>query len=466
MKKLFHSFRNSVGQLLFFALFGIAGAQMRGVEENPVLGPQSKMAKGELQVLVAAVRFPDVEPRFPLERIRRKAVEELDQYLREQSYGLAWLKADFRGWLRLPDPISEYKVSPYNYKVDRTRVRKLIEDTMTALEEEINFSQYQHMLIIPGAFTMPGKGYGMICYSANPGVLTGVKRYPHYVTLRSRIGKEFQGGVFVGTENAHLGMFAHDFFHALGGIYGNKRMVPCLYDFDRQSDPSRLPSPEHHAIYMGPWDIMSAHFVKRDQPPPGISSFTKIRLGWISAQQAVLVKPGDTAHAFLYPLSQKGDVLTVKIPLTGSQYYLVENRQPLGFDRTLPDSGLLILKVNPEAVEGSGTVQIMNANPKANHFSQATFKLGLENRNLFLDKRNNLAILPLWSGGDKQGVLVTTGERSEEALNAALMVQRLLWRYPEPPGREEKQLIDNCIALFKRYDFKTCAQIAQKGLKE
>jgi M6 family metalloprotease-like protein len=175
---------------------------------------------------MAAVRFPDVEPSFPLERIRKKAIGELNQYLQEQSYGLTWLKADFRGWVTLPDPISEYRVSPYNFKVDRNRIRKLVEDTMTALEKEVDFSQYQHILIIPGARTMPGEGYGMICYCANPGMLTGVKGNIGYATLKSKGGKEFRNGVFVGAENAHLGMFAHDFFHALGGIYEKKRLAP------------------------------------------------------------------------------------------------------------------------------------------------------------------------------------------------------------------------------------------------
>ena len=190
------------------------------------LGPQSDQAKGELRVLAVAVRFPDASPSFDLNNIRRRAVDNLDQYVREQSYGQAWLKADFRGWVDLPDPLSQYKVSPHNFKVDRTRVRKLIEDTLTGLGSDVDFSRYKHMLIIPGVRTMPGEGYGMLCYCANPGMLTGVKGKLAYATVRSRNGKEFSGGIFVGAENAHLGMFAHDFFHALGGIEGGKRRVP------------------------------------------------------------------------------------------------------------------------------------------------------------------------------------------------------------------------------------------------
>ena len=219
---------------------------------------------------------------------------------------------------------------------------------------------------------------------------------------------------------------------------------------------------------MGPWDIMSEHFVKRDEPPPGLSSFTKIRLGWISSEQVLLAKPGETTCAFLSPLSQKGNTFVVKIPLKGESYYLVENRQPNGFDRTLPDSGILILKVDPSAAEGYGTVRVMDADRSSPHFSHATLRLDRENRTIFMDKASNVAIMPLWSEGGNQGVLITSPQKSTEALKTALLIQKLLQRYPESrgPGQgEEGRLLQDCIASFKNFDFKKCDQIAQKMLK-
>ena len=212
--------------ILFLSLAGLQGSLAKGSQKENILGPQSKHARGEQHVLILAVRFPDVEPRFPIKRIRKKVVRGLNKYVKEQSYSLTWVKADFRGWITLPDPIRKYKVSPYNFKVDRTRVKKLIEDSMSAVEKEVIFSQYQHITIVPGAFTTPGKGYGMICYCANPGMLSGVRKNIRYVPMKSKGGQTFRGGVCVAAENAHLGMFAHDFFHALGGIYKNKRLIP------------------------------------------------------------------------------------------------------------------------------------------------------------------------------------------------------------------------------------------------
>lgn len=216
---------------------------------------------------------------------------------------------------------------------------------------------------------------------------------------------------------------------------------------------------------------MSQHFIERTRPPQGISSFTKIRLGWISADQVLLANPGSTQCAFLSPLSKKGKNLAVKIPLRQSRsggrshFYLVENRQPLGYDQILPDRGLLILKVNLDSAEGSGTVKVMDADPHSPYFSHATYKLGGNNRNAFIDKESNVAIIPLWSEKGNQGVLVTTPEKSSEALKAALMIRKLFQHFPEPRDEKEGKLIDECVTSFKRSDFRTCYHMARKALK-
>lgn len=214
---------------MVLALFSLVGntPTAKG-EAGDILGPQSTQARGEKRVLVVAVKFPDVQPGKSLDEIKRRAVASLNAYLTDQSYGQISLKADFRGWVMLPDALSDYKVSPYNFKVDRKRVRKLVEDVMSSVEGEVDFSHYDQMMIVPGVHTMPGQGYGMICYCANPGMLSGVsKRYvAKYETLRTKGGKEFRGGVIVTAENAHLGMFAHDYIHTLGGIQGGKRLAP------------------------------------------------------------------------------------------------------------------------------------------------------------------------------------------------------------------------------------------------
>jgi len=77
----------------------------------------------------------------------------------------------------------------------------------------------------------------------------------------------------------------------------------------------------------------------------------------------------------LEPLAKGGTPLVVKIPLKGNTYLLVENRQPIGYDRVMPDSGILVLKINPDAIEGAGTVRIMDADPATPVVFKWTYKL-------------------------------------------------------------------------------------------
>jgi len=205
---------------------------------------------------------------------------------------------------------------------------------------------------------------------------------------------------------------------------------------------------------MGAWDIMSQHFVEKGKPPQGLSSFTKIRLGWIKKQQVQFVKPGETSFALLSPLSKGGDHLVVKILADKWRHYLIENRQPIGFDRVLPDSGMLILEVHPDAEDGTGGVKVKSAISSPS-FDQATYKLEVSNRNVFVDKQNNISIIPLWKEKENLGVLVTTPDRSKAAINAALAIQKLI-----DQNGENKNVISESIAAFKNKDFEKSYDIA------
>jgi hypothetical protein len=169
---------------------------------------------------------------------------------------------------------------------------------------------------------------------------------------------------------------------------------------------------EECTTYMGAWDVMSAHYVDRNGPPPGLSSFTKIRLGWISPEQVVRVRPGETREIALSPLAENGKFLAVRIPLSGGRYYLVENRQPIRYDSALPDSGILVVMVDPNALEGTGTARIMDADPSSSHFQHATYRHDRSGRKKFIDKENGVAVIALGAAGKKRTVVVTTQEKA------------------------------------------------------
>ena len=78
-----------------------------GYSEENDLGLQSTQAIGEKRVLIVVVRFPDAAPTVPIEMVKRKAVSGLNTYVVEQSYGLASINVDFRGYITLPSSLSQ-----------------------------------------------------------------------------------------------------------------------------------------------------------------------------------------------------------------------------------------------------------------------------------------------------------------------------------------------------------------------
>jgi hypothetical protein len=129
-----------------------------------------------------------------------------------------------------------------------------------------------------------------------------------------------------------------------------------LYDHDLQARPGPLRDVFLGAVInMGFWDPMSCHVYKREIPPPGISSWTKLRLGWADTKQVRVVKPTERTELLLGPLVDgSSEVLAIKIPLSATTYYLVENRQPAGFDRHLPGHGALCGREEPPESHASG----------------------------------------------------------------------------------------------------------------
>jgi hypothetical protein len=183
--------------------------------------------------------------------------------------------------------------------------------------------------------------------------------------------------------------------HILGGVKDGKRQVPCLYDQDLQALPG--PSQEVFAsalINLGYWDPLSCHYREYGVPPPGISSWTRMRLGWLDPAKVHTVAKGERAEVVLGPLEDaSSETLAIRIPLSATTYYLVENRQPIGVDRYLPGSGVLILYADDSIAEcrhGQAPVKLMNADPTVPLLNGAAFDVGAKGE--FVDDRNGIAI--------------------------------------------------------------------------
>ena len=335
------------------------------------------------------VQFPDVKHNVSRDYALNRFNKGLGPYVKEMSYGTVSLMVDATSkWYTLPDKVRDYKISPRNLEVDKSRIRRLINDALGAAEKDVDFSKYDFTVVFLGAQL---KDYGMIGLCGYPGML-GWAAEDALKTPRKQIVK---GGVAIFCYPAHIGTLFHDVAHVLGGVKDGKRLVPCLYDHDLQAKPGPMREVFVNAmINMGYWDPMSCHYSQFGVPPMGISSWTRMRLNWIDPSRIKVIQPGETSDCLLAPLAQTStDIVAIKIPLPDNRYYLIENRQPIGFDQYLPGSGVLIMYANDRVTEcrrGDSPIRLINANPEVPHLEGAAFDIG--KKSVFEDRENKIRI--------------------------------------------------------------------------
>lgn len=339
--------------------------------------------------IIILAEFPDVRHTIDSNLVEMRFSRQLNNYVRQMSYNKVSLEITVTDkWYMMPDAVSRYKISPRNLEVDKSRVKKLIDDALNAADRDVDFAKYDFCAIFLSAKL---EDYGMIGLCGYPGMLG----WSSQTVLKTKRGQLIKGGVAIFCFQAHLGTLFHDTAHILGGVKDGKRLVPCLYDHDLQAKPgSQREVAIDSTINMGFWDPMSCHFYKPGQPPPGICSWTKLRLNWIEPAKIKTVRPNQKAEIILGPLEDgSSETLVIKIPVTKNTYYLIENRQPIGFDKILPQYGILIMYADdsvPECRHGMAPVKLMNADPAVPHLEAAAFDIG--KNNIFQDDKNRIKI--------------------------------------------------------------------------
>jgi M6 family metalloprotease-like protein len=126
---------------------------------------------------------------------------------------------------------------------------------------------------------------------------------------------------------ATIGIVAHELGHDLG--------LPDLYDIDKSSEGIG----KWGIMGSGSWNGVSA----AGDSPAHMDPWSKFFLGWISPTLVTGTLPNET----ISPAETTADVyqFLAGTPTSG-EYFLVENRQFLGFDAGLPGQGLVIWHID------------------------------------------------------------------------------------------------------------------------
>jgi len=189
-------------------------------------------------------------------------------------------------------------------------------------------------------------GDGSGTYTTNDGVV--VNDY----TIQP---ESYRGGI------STVGVYCHEYGHALG--------LPDLYDLDMSS------------AGLGNWSLMATGSWcgtgRNGDSPSHPDAWCKAKLGWLTPTvQTTTVYgaqiPQVETNPFAYKLWAGGT--------TGSEYFLIENRQRTGFDSGLPNGGLCIYHVDDS--QGSNNNEWYPGHTSSGHFrvalEQADGAFGLE----------------------------------------------------------------------------------------
>ena len=136
------------------------------------------------------------------------------------------------------------------------------------------------------------------------------------------------------SEINEIGVFAHELGHGFG--------LPDLYAVGgNHGGVGRW-----GLMGTGPWGCAG----QGADVPCHMTAWSKEVLGWVNV--TTLAADADLGVLALDPVETTGDVIRIDAGDGSGDYYLLENRQPLGFDASLPAPGLFIWQIDTETVDG------------------------------------------------------------------------------------------------------------------
>ena len=311
--------------------------------------------RGVLPVLVLLVEFDDVH--FSVSADPRQTIDDmlnlpgfsmhgasgsaLDFYT-TASFGLFTPRFDVYGPVRLSGNEVDY-VKTEDTFIDPESGRevavypagRMVEQAVTALDSEIDFSQYDTngdgMVDFVYLF-FPGKG-------ATTGGNVNTTIWPHAYTLQSALGHTVElDGVTVnryatsselGSSGrlSGIGTFCHEFAHVLG--------LPDLYDTSNNGSTSKCFTPSSFSV------MDAGNYNNSEHTPPMFSAYESYSLEWMRPVE--ITGGGDFT---LLPMSSRPMAYKIASPANPQEYFIFECRACDGWDSYLEGEGLAVWHID------------------------------------------------------------------------------------------------------------------------
>ncbi len=360
--------------------------------------PPSEAVLGTDEVVIIMVDFSDQigsNTKTYYETLYFGGIDgSLNDYYEEISYNQFTLTGEVvgSGWYRSSHTMVYYGADAATGNDNlNTQIYELAREAAILADDDVDFSQYDtdgngivdHLVIVHAGNDQATSHVTNDIWSHrwsipwyNPLYLDGVQI----------------SGYTMEAETDKLGMHAHEIGHDIG--------LPDLYDGDYVNSFVRY------------WDLMAyGGYNDGGDHPSHMMAWSKMQLGWITSSKIVTVDDGDWKTVILDPLElTNGEIQVIKLPITSSTYFLVENRQQIGYDEYLPDEGIIISYVDETLDNYEGIIRVQDSRPSSisypNDLNDAEFSSETGEVVVFRNSTYNITISICRKSGDSYELLV------------------------------------------------------------
>ncbi len=310
--------------------------------------PESILLIDTVFALTLMGQYPDLSGSYSQQEFQSQLYDgpnptgTITDYYTEVSYNQLYFTGDAKGWYDVPGNLQSY--------IGGNGGPQFVVDVIVNADPTLNFADYiqyydgqgrPHIsflaVVHSGAgaeaganniwshrwdFTvLPGQG-PYITNDVDPISGQSVIIDGPYAIMPERNGNNNNSGTLI-----EIGVFAHEFGHIFG--------IPDLYDTDGSSEG------------VGNWCLMGGGAWggsgTTPETPVHMCAWVKKELGWvtpinITSFQNVLSVPNVEENPIVYRM-WRGSLIT-------PEYFLIENRQKIGFDVNIYESGFLIFHVD------------------------------------------------------------------------------------------------------------------------
>lgn len=322
--------------------------------KQPTLNTVKK--EGDVRGLVILVQFSDVKFN------RSNAQEEYLNYLNQEGYSNYSMSGSVRDFF-IENSSGKYRptfdvAGPITLKGTRDSYGSLVDSRNMAAGAVKAVSEAMDSLVAKNVDFTPYDSDGdrvvdfvYMIYAGVGSADTDVQSaiWPHSYNVSKRLTRnmsmnryacspEIDGQAYMYRKSTDalngIGTFCHEFSHVLG--------LMDHYDVNVNNSKTRT------RYTPGPWDLMDAgsyncpqnRYYTTSCSPANMSAFEKFSLGWLEPRR---LEVSDTTVVLKAVQENDGLVLTSN---NDNEYYFVEFRQNTGFDKGLPNKGMLVWHIN------------------------------------------------------------------------------------------------------------------------